>query len=319
MRVTVSTPSRLHFGLLRFEQRDGPSYGGLGMMVREPRWEVELEPSVEWAATGPSAERALEYARRGLRNLEGIGQQLAANVVVRRAAPEHCGLGGGTQLGLAVAAAVRRLSGLDRGTAGELAALVGRGQRSAVGSHGFLQGGLVWELGRLPCESLGRLADRVSVPEQWRVLLVAPRGESGLSGRPELDAFRRLPAVPREVTERLVHVAEEEIIPAIEESRLAAFSDAVYEYGRLAGNCFASVQGGPYASPRIAECVALIRDFGVRGAGQSSWGPTVFAFVEDQVQAEWLVAHLRRSMSPDDYDITMTAADNVGAVIETID
>ena len=57
--VRITTPSRLHFGLLRFSQESGPSYGGLGMMIDRPRVEVELSAADEWSVSGPYGERAL--------------------------------------------------------------------------------------------------------------------------------------------------------------------------------------------------------------------------------------------------------------------
>jgi hypothetical protein len=64
--VTISTPSRLHFGLLRFEQAEGPSFGGLGMMIAEPRCVVRLITSNEWRASGPDANRAVAFAKQSL-------------------------------------------------------------------------------------------------------------------------------------------------------------------------------------------------------------------------------------------------------------
>jgi predicted sugar kinase len=53
------------------------------------------------------------------------------------------------------------------------------------------------------------------------------------------------------------------------------------------------VQGGEYASAEIADLIADVRACGVRGVGQSSWGPTVFAVVGDSDTALSLVLRFR--------------------------
>jgi predicted sugar kinase len=53
----------------------------------------------------------------------------------------------------------------------------------------------------------------------------------------------------------------------------------VYELNARVGDAFAPAQGGRYASAAVADCVTRLRAAGVRGVGQSSWGPTVFAVV----------------------------------------
>jgi predicted sugar kinase len=62
----------------------------------------------------------------------------------------------------------------------------------------------------------------------------------------------------------------------------------------MAGSLFASVQGGPYRNAVIAQTVDGLRRLGVQGAGQSSWGPTVFGFVQDPDQATYVQNQLRR-------------------------
>lgn len=325
MSVTISTPSRLHFGLLRFEQTTGPSFGGLGMMIAEPRCVVRLITSNEWSASGPDANRAVASAKR---SLDFIATQVAAGqrpagaapqtpqafqIEVLKSIPAHQGLGSGTQLALAIAAGVRIACGAPTADVEQLAAMVGRGQRSAIGCHGFSVGGLLYETGSFPNEPLSRLARREKAPESWRIVLVTASENTGLSGVSEVSAFRQLPPIPIEVTARLDDLAASIILPAALRADLETFGEALYDYGLLAGECFASVQGGPYASAEIAACVAALRDLGARGVGQSSWGPTVFAVVKGQVEAESLVDRLRATRRWRDHPIRITRADNRGA------
>jgi beta-ribofuranosylaminobenzene 5'-phosphate synthase len=318
--VHVTTPSRLHFGLLRLHATANRGYGGLGLMITQPRVELRVAASAAWDATGPGAQRATNFAKQALNCVEAADRPKALQLHVVNNIPEHRGLGGGTQLALAVAAAARELVGSPAGTAAELAAMVGRGQRSAVGSHGFAHGGLIWERGQTSAgaETLAELTTRVAAPEAWRIVLVAPPRGRGLSGLSEHAAFDRLPQVPADVTSRLESLAEQQILPAAGAADLQKFGEAVYEYGRLSGECFASVQGGPYASADIAACVSAIRVCGICGVGQSSWGPTVYAITSNDAAANELVATLRQDPRWRDYEIAITAPDNRGAVIARV-
>src|SRR5438045_889474 len=104
----VQAPSRLHFGLLRLPGRDDPTetfarrFGGVGLMVKEPGIALSVIPAAGWSADGPLAERALGYAQQFARALS-LHDRSPCHVIVEHCAPEHAGLGTGTQLGLAVA------------------------------------------------------------------------------------------------------------------------------------------------------------------------------------------------------------------------
>ena len=64
----------------------------------------------------------------------------------------------------------------------ELALSVGRGLRSAVGTYGFVFGGLIVEQGKLPDEPISPLDCRIDLPEAWRFVLVRPLGLTGIAG-----------------------------------------------------------------------------------------------------------------------------------------
>ena len=105
------------------------------------------------------------------------------------------------------------------------------------------------------------------------------------------------------------------MIPALTQEDWRAFGESVYRYGYRAGDCFASVQGGPYNGPRLTALVEEIRALGIPGVGQSSWGPTLFCIVPDSATAESFVQELQRRHVGEDLDVQVTAADNQGAVV----
>jgi beta-ribofuranosylaminobenzene 5'-phosphate synthase len=106
------------------------------------------------------------------------------------------------------------------------------------------------------------------------------------------------------------------LLPALVEHDIDSFGEALYEFNVRVGEAFAPVQGGVYASPHIAEMVAFIRAQNIRGVGQSSWGPAVFAVAADAERAEHLADQLRRRFSLPESAVWTTPACNHGAALK---
>jgi len=315
--VTVTAPSRLHFGLLSFGRPGVRQFGGAGVMVERPGLRLRITPNHSFQAVGPLGERVRAIAERYRRFWE-LSALPGCTVEIVSAPPEHVGLGTGTQLTLAVVAGLDRFRSVEPLDIVELAHLAGRAARSAVGTYGFAQGGLLIEPGKLDCEPVAPLEHRIDLPGAWRIVLVIPARERGLSGDAERAAFGDLPAVSDETTAALVAELAEELIPAATEGQFERFSESLYRYGHAAGMCFAVRQGGPFASPRVAMVVETIRALGVRGVGQSSWGPTVFAVLPNETAAEDLLARLRPQLVDGDQTL-VTPVCRSGARIELVD
>ena len=248
-------------------------------MIDRPGLSVRVERAPDWTATGPMAERAVAFARRFVETLPAEEHQ-SFRVTVERCPPQHSGLGVGTQLALAIAKAIAVELGHSEWPAIELAKRAGRGERSAIGIHGFDRGGLIVEGGKLPGEIVSPLVARFEFPCNWSVVLLSPPVEARWHGSNEREAFTRLTHLPT-VTNQLCRIAITGLIPAVVRSDLELFGEALYEFNALAGDAFAPVQGGRYSSPIVADCIRRLRAFGVCGVGQSSWGPTIFAIVNE--------------------------------------
>jgi len=311
--ITVSAPSRLHFGLLSFGGLQPRQYGGAGVMIRQPGLVLRATAADQFQAVGPLSERAAVFARRFAESRLG-GQLPRCRLDVLEAPPQHVGLGLGTQLGLSVAAALAGWAGLDALSPAELATSVGRGRRSAVGVYGFCHGGMIVEAGRLAEQALSPLVARIVLPAEWRFLLVRPGDPAGLSGAAEEQAFDTLPAVPPEVTARLCQELLQELLPAARAGDFDTFSASLRRYGYEAGLCFASRQGGAYASPRLAALAERMRRLGVEGVGQSSWGPTLYAVLPSEAAAQRFAEELRADDQALELLITEPAA--TGALVE---
>ena len=292
--IRVETGSRLHFGLFNigsgetWPNVDGEPavsarrFGGVGLMVDSPGIALAVEPAPVWSASGPLAERVLEFARRFAASL--VAQELSPHrLIVERAGPEHAGLGTGTQLGLAVAEALAVAAGHPEWTVPELAARVGRGQRSAIGIHGYRHGGLIIDGGKRG-DGLAPLLVREPFPAEWRVVLMLPDVGPGVHGALERQAFDQL-TIARDHTDALCRLVLLGMLPALRERDCRSFGEAVYDFNARVGDAFAVAQGGRYAHPAVADVVAGLRRDEVAGVGQSSWGPTVFAVLENAERA----------------------------------
>jgi beta-RFAP synthase len=309
----VRASCRLHFGMFGFGHADRQQFGGVGIMVEPPAVKVEIEPAANFRIAGSHGERAVRFVERATAAWQ-LPELPACSIAV--AAPgDHIGLGVGTQLGLSIAAGLRRFLRLPDIPVENLAQNVGRASRSSVGTYGFQYGGLIVDAGRDTGQRIGKLERRVALPAEWQFVLMRPLHRRGLAGPAETDAFSRLPPVAVHVTQELWRITNEEMLPALERRDCSAFGDAVYRYGRLAGECFAAVQGGPFASRDIARLVEAIRSRGVPGVGQSSWGPTVFAICPSEVDAHALSDWIRQSFSADAHEITIAHPNNEGAFI----
>jgi beta-RFAP synthase len=256
---------------------------------------LEAAPAEQLTASGPDAERTLEFARRFLayHSLSGGGR-----LVVHSAIPSHAGLGSGTQLGLAVARALAELHGIGTDVL-ELARAVARGKRSAIGTWAFALGGFIVEGGRRPgTEEIAPLLARFDVPATWRCVVAVPPGSPGLSGEAETTAFEQLPRPSDRDVERVAHLVLMQLLPSLVEGDLPGFGEALSAVQRITGAWFAEQQGGVFAPGPTQQLVSDMAAWGAVGVGQSSWGPAAYGLIEGQESARELARKARQTLSP---------------------
>ena len=316
--TVVEAPSRLHFGLMSLPvagREDWPDglpvrlFGGAGLMITAPEVEVAVSPATEWAASGRGAERALAFGSRFSQSLPSA-ERRAFSIDVRRAPPEHHGLGSGTSLALSVAKAIAVELGHGDWSTVELAARVGRGERSAVGIHGFDRGGFIVEAGKLPGEPVAPLIGRYDFPSDWRIVLICLKGKSDWHGDKERRVFANL--ATNNTTETMCRIILTGVIPSLISENLRQFSEALHEFNLRAGSGFAAQQGGAWASPDIARVIGTLRAEGIPGVGQSSWGPSVFAIVGNEDHARAVAKTVADRLPMPAGSISITAAASGG-------
>jgi beta-ribofuranosylaminobenzene 5'-phosphate synthase len=309
--VRVVAPARLHLGMLDAAGEGERRFGGLGVGVRRPAVVVTAQPAEELSADGPDAERALAVAERCRAALGPEAQ--TARIEVVEAIPPHVGLGSGTKLALAVAAALARLAGRTPDPPA-MARMAGRGARSAVGLWTFAGGGFVVEGGRRRgSDDPAPLLARHPMPAAWRCVLAIPAAEPGLSGGAEEEAFADLRPEP-ERSAVIAQIILTALLPALVEGDLGEFGTALTRLQRLVGDAFAAAQGGTF-HPRAAPLVDALLRHGAAGAGQTSWGPAVYGIVGSEADGRALAARLRDEIGDGGF-VDVVAFDDTGARVE---
>ena len=105
----------------------------------------------------------------------------------------------------------------------------------------------------------------------------------------------------------------ETCMAATDMSDVDAFVDALERYMKIAASLFEPVQAGRYRDTVIAQRVAMASQAGLRGVGQSSWGPTVFGFASERASAERAADQLRSGLGQQAVQVLVTQAAEHGA------
>jgi len=298
--VRVDAPSRLHLGFLDPSGSLGRRFASLGMVIEGFDTCVEMQAAAQTGASvaahlgaslaGPAQERMTRYL---LALQRATGRHTPAHLRLHAAPPAHSGFGSGTQLALACGRAFCQFHGLDLNTR-QLAAMLGRGERSGVGLAGFDRGGLLLDGGPGSEGTVAPLISRIDFPEAWRVLLLLDDRIDGLSGKAERVAMERLPPFPRSLAADLCHQVLMRVLPGALEGVFEPFAEGVSTLQRLIGDYFAPAQGGSmYTSAAVGRALEWVRANHLAGIGQSSWGPTGFAIVRSADEAESILGGLR--------------------------
>jgi beta-RFAP synthase len=313
--VRVVAPARLHLGFLDLNGGLGRMFGSIGLAVDVPRTELVLKRSRAFKGEGPDHARAVAMLHRiaGACSLDG-----AYEVNVASAIPPHAGLGSGTQLALAAGAALMALEGIDYSPS-RLGEIVDRGARSAIGMAAFEQGGFIVDGGRGALDRAPPILIRVEFPSAWRALLVLDANTAGVHGEAETKAFATLAPMPEELAAKLCRLVLMQLVPGLAEADMQAFGHALTEIQGIVGGHFAAAQGGsPWASPAVGRVVETLRRNGAYGIGQSSWGPTGFAFAPTQEIADRLYDSSIGLARAEGLEIVIAEGRNRGASVEKL-
>jgi beta-RFAP synthase len=321
MKVYVRAPARLHLGIIDLGGELGRLFGGLGVAIDCPNVILQAEKSESLSVRGEKSELLRPLVELFLEKY-GVEPKVAVNV--RQTIPQHVGLGSGTQHALATAVALARVFSIGASVR-ELAAAMGRGKVSGVGTAVFDKGGFVVEGGvkirknkSMSSDSFPPVIFQASFPDDWFFTVAIPNVKRGLSGEAEANAFSRLPPMSTEQAGGISHLILMSLFPALKEKDIKTFGGALTQVQNIVGDCFASAQGGRFSSSPSAECTKYMLKRGAFGAGQSSWGPTVYGLVEGEKEAKKLSLEVQGFLQKSSGgQVFCTGANNRGAYIKT--
>jgi beta-ribofuranosylaminobenzene 5'-phosphate synthase len=277
--VTVTTSARLHMGFFDLTGAAARKFGSLGLSIEAPCTQIVLTKSDEAIIDANCSENAVKIVENITKLLE-VEENFSLKIL--QSIPQHAGLGSGTQLVLAIGAGLNALFNLNLSVS-QIAQLSKRGSRSGIGIAAFEQGGVLLDGGKISHE-LPEIALRQAFPDHWRVLLIADSANTGVHGEEELQAFQSLKPAQHSLRDMVF----DHMMPALQRADILAFGACMAELQAYNGEYFAPIQGGHYASKDVEIVLNWLQQNGVACVGQSSWGPTGFAILENQQQAELL-------------------------------
>lgn len=304
--------ARLHVGFFDLCGGAESRFGSVGFALESPVTEFEATLSDEFSIIGDIDVKSRENIAKSIQKLQKIfNLQTSLKLNIKQLIPTHAGLGSGTQLVLSLVALFNAAYDLQLSQA-QIAQLSGRGIRSGIGLGAFFQGGFLVDSGRQG-DALPEIVLRHDFPEAWRIILVSDAAHVGLHGEHELSAFQTL----KPMQSSLKSMVFDQVVPALECADLLAFGAGIDDLQAYNGAYFAPIQGGKYASKKVEIALTWLKQNGVVCVGQSSWGPTGFAIVEDKSAAQLYLEQLKKQFAANaDLSFAVTQGYNQGATIK---
>jgi beta-ribofuranosylaminobenzene 5'-phosphate synthase len=309
--VQVTASARLHLGFLDLAGDLGRRFGSIGLAIDAFETRIRLRQAPSFQVLGDERERGARIARR---IAESLDLDASKQLIVSKAIPAHAGLGSGTQLALSIGAAFRKFARMPLDPR-EDARLLDRGARSGVGVALFERGGLAVDAGRGSNTEIPPVVAWMNFPRDWRILLILDPRVEGAHGAEEARAFSGLPPFPADAAGEVCRRTLMQILAGAAEEDLGAFGDGVARVQEIVGDHFAPAQGGGrYTSAAVGRVAQRLKTLGACGIGQSSWGPTGFAFASDPDHAEFLFRRASAEREPG-VEIKICKARDQGAEI----
>ncbi len=308
--MRIKTPSRLHFGIIDLSREFKREYGAFGVTLRDG-YEINVEP-IDDGIHVQGSDRERKIAKKVFRKLsEKFDISNGFEIVVEKSIPDHIGLGSTTQFTLGMGQGILRSIGVDISII-ELAGLLGRGRYSAIGTHGFENGGFILEGGKSEKKEVSPLLKRTEVPEDWRFLIICPEERKGYDEEEERPIMEEL-KVDKKYPEKICHNLLMGILPALEREDIHAFGEHLTKIQELVGRSFSDYQEGIYHQAISDLVESLIEK--TYGGGQSSWGPTAYGLVKEK-EIDSLKDDILEGKKEEDYRVWVGKPNNVGALIE---
>lgn len=279
-RVTVRAGYRLHLGFYRYLD-DDVTYGSIGVALEEPYLELRLSVPSDDGKLNIKAptEEAREAVSEVTKNLGLVSGTLEISGYLKH----HVGLGSLTRVYLTTAIASSLALRMADLNLEEILIRLGRCRYSCVGYYTLIYGGLAVDTGvKLSDGGLPKPLALLKLPRHWYVVLVLPEGRGLKEG--EEKRYMDNPTPVDEQKE--LYKALVELMTGVRLERIDMFVRGVETIQRVAGKYFSHAQGGFFSSPYGDLIAEIMAESGLRGVGQSSWGPAIYGFTDSYAVAE---------------------------------
>ncbi len=324
MRLTIRTPSRLHFSLIDMNGSLGRVNGSIGLAINYPNFIVKASPSSELKTLGGGVYLVKRAASIFYKQFE---LKMRATLEVKSTIPRHVGLGSATQTLLGVGTALSRIHGIKL-SALELARIMGRGGTSGIGVAIHQSGGFVLDGGhnlKLKKEELFVPSSastspppptliRYDFPKEWMFVIAIPKVQKGSHGMKEVNIFRERCPVPSEDVGSICRIILMKMLPSLVEKDIEGFG---YGLNALQDLGFAKATQD-LMHPTVNACLRFMRENGAHGSGQSSFGPTTYGLVDGESEAKKLSSKVEKFLEEKSIegDVFYSDANNKGVEVK---
>lgn len=305
-RIVITTPSRLHFGLIDMNGEIGRIDGGVGLALEFPHTLIEATKADQVQAECKDEPEIVDRLKNALKTVCEQYNLPGAHVNIQERPLAHVGLGSATQTFLGAAHAVCMLYGLKRPSL-ELAEPVKRGGTSGIGVEAIESGGFIVDGGHRfrrgqDCKNgyTPSAASEGIVPPpvlvrydfpDWDILIAVPLDQDACRLR-DATIFKVVCPISLAEVRHICHILMMQMLPAVLEKDLEMFGRSMEDFQQLGFKVFEFRA----QTDLLKDCLQFLKDNGGIGAGMSSWGPALYAFGEDlsklkQTTDKWLDSH----------------------------
>ena len=308
--VKITTPARLHFGFLELNNNRNAPFGGIGLAIDKFHTKIVVKNNTGLKYEGIYLEKASFFLETFCKK-----KKIKPNfhLKIERCAPQHIGLGSGTQLALCIGNAISYLKSINLDEK-KIAKILNRSSRSKVGLITYKHGGFIIDLETK--NNFFTSIEKVFFPEDWKILLIKDE-KQGLHGKNETDAFKKINNSNKSNNLKLRELVLLNLYPSLIEKNFNGFCKTINKFQNIMGKRFNIYQGGLYSSSEVSKVLNFLKKKKIIGLGQTSWGPTGFAFFPRINEAEQMKRKLKKRFSScKNLEFIICSGKNSGADIQ---
>lgn len=287
--IKITTPGRLHFGLIDMNGDAGRVDMGIGVALNKPNFVISVEEYSELKIIGGFDE---EISR--IVNILSDKFKINKNyrIKIHSSIPRHSGFGSTTQLTLAVAKCITEINEIFL-DASELAKITGRGGTSGIGVEAFSHGGFILDCGhKFKTEKEGfapssfskapppKILLNYKIPEDWFFVCAVPE-KGKIYGTREAEIFSKFCPIPSTEVDKICRIVLVKILPAVIEKDIESFGSGLSSLQELG---FKKVEVS-LQSEESKKLINELRNISF-GSGLSSFGPCIYSVAKGKTHAK---------------------------------